>query len=85
MPAHADLGSLQGYGHAWCEVNGQMLETTYISARLVPDPQDYKALVAFNDYDVCEAYPGALGEVFELSRDEATKLDLMARVLEAVA
>ena len=85
MPAHTVLGSLQGYGHAWCEVNGQMLETTYISARLVPDPQDYKALVAFNDYDVCEAYPGALGEVFELSRDEATKLDLMARVLEAVA
>ncbi len=82
MPALTVLGSLQGYGHAWCEVNGQILETTYTSARPVPDPQDYKALAAFNDYDVYEAYPGALNDVFRLRRDEAAKLNLIA---EAVA
>ena len=85
MPAYTILGSLQGYGHAWCQVNGQMLETTYTSARPVPDPQAYCPYVCFNDQEVVEFWPGALGEVFELSRDEATKLNLMARVLEAVA
>jgi len=79
------LGSLGGYGHAWCELDGQILETTYISARPVPDPQDYKALVAFNDYDVSEAYPGALDDVFRLTRNEESKLNLMARALESVA
>ena len=81
--AHVALGSFQGYGHAWCQLDGQILETTYTSARPVPDPQDYQMLVAFNDYEVCESYPGALEEVFRLSRDETTKLNLMARVLEA--
>ena len=85
MPAYTILGSLQGYGHAWCEVNGQLLETTYTSARPVPAPQAYCPYVCFNDQEVVEFWPGALGEVFELSRDEATKLNLMARALEAVA
>lgn len=76
------LGSLGGYGHAWCQLNDQILETTYTSARPVADPQDYKGLAAFNDYDVREAYPGAMDDVFKLRRDEASKLNLIA---EAVA
>ena len=81
---HVALGSLEGYGHAWCQLDGQILETTYTSARLVPDPQAYCPYVCFNNQEVVEFWPGALGEVFELSRDEATKLHLMAKVLEAV-
>jgi len=78
------LGDYQGYGHAWCQVGGQIYETTYTRAQLVPDPEHYSPFVLFDDHDVIELWPGALGEVFELGRDEARKLDLMARVLEAV-
>ncbi|GAI93112.1 unnamed protein product, partial [marine sediment metagenome] len=83
--AHVALGSYQGYGHAWVVYGGQILESTYTSARPVPDPQDYDGLVAFNNCEVIESYPGALAEIFELGRDEVTKLNLMARALEAIA
>ena len=72
------LGSYQGYGHAWCQLNGQILETTYIRAQPVPDPEHYIPYVLFDDRDVIELWPGALGEVFELGRDEPIKLSLMA-------
>ncbi|MBA7707517.1 hypothetical protein ES703_116391 [subsurface metagenome] len=75
------LGNLGGYGHAWCQLNGQILETTYTFARPVPDPQDYCVYALFNDRDVIELWPGALAEVFEVERAEATKLNLMARIL----
>jgi len=74
------LGNLGGYGHAWCTRNGQILETTYMSARAVPNPEDYCTYVLFSDREVIELWPGALGEVFEIRRDEATKLSLMAEV-----
>ncbi|MBA7636239.1 hypothetical protein ES703_43855 [subsurface metagenome] len=61
------------------------METTYTSARPVSDPQDYCPYVLFSNQEVIELWPGALGEIFELGRDEVTKLNLMARVLEAVA
>jgi len=83
--AHVALGGFQGYGHAWCDLNGQILETTYTSARPVPDPQDYCPYVYFNDMELTELWPGALGEVFELGRDEAAKLNLIVKALEAVA
>ena len=76
--AHVALGSYRGYGHAWCEHRGQLMETTFTSARPVPDPEDYCPYVIFNDQEVIELWPGALDEVFELGRDEATKLNLMA-------
>lgn len=76
--AHVALGSFQGYGHAWCEYNGQVMETTYTSARSIPNPEDYCLYVIFNDQDVVELWPGALGEISALRRDEATKLNLMA-------
>ncbi len=82
MPAYTVLGNYQGYGHAWCEYNGQVMETTYTSARPVPDPQDYCPYILFDNTRVLELWPGALGEVFELGRNEAAKLNLMA---EAVA
>ena len=81
--AYVALGNYQGYGHAWCEHNGQVLETTYTSARPVPDPQDYCPYVRFNDHEVIELWPGALDEIFRLNRDEATKFNLLATVLEA--
>ena len=83
--AHVALGSYQDYGHAWCQLDGQILETTYTRARSVPDPEDYRPYVYFNDQEVVELWPGALGEIFELRRDEVAKLNLMSRVLEAVA
>jgi len=80
--AHVALGSFQGYGHAWCQLNGEILETTYTSARPVSDPQDYCPYCMFNESEVSELWPGALGEVFRLSRDEATKLNLIAQALQ---
>jgi len=79
--AHVALGSFQGYGHSWCQLDGQILETTYTSARPVPDPQDYCLYVCFSDQEVVELWPGALGEVFELGGDEKLKLDLMAEAV----
>jgi len=75
------LGNLEGYGHAWCQLDGQILETTYTSARLVPDPQAYCPYVCFNSQEVLELWPGALDDVFSLRRDEAQKLNLMAKVV----
>ncbi len=85
MPAYTVLGSFQGYGHAWSELNGQILESTYTQARPTFDLEHYQPYSLFNESEVVELWPGALGEVFDLARDEATKLNLMARVLEAVA
>ena len=79
--ADVALGSFQGYGHAWCQLNGEILETTYTLARFTPDPQDYCPYVCFNDQEVVELWPGALGEIFALRRDEARKLNLMARAV----
>ncbi len=84
IPAYAVIGSYQGYGHAWCEQNGQVIETTYTSARPVPDPLNYCPYCMFNESDVIELWPGALGEVFSLRRNEELKLGLMAEVLEAL-
>jgi hypothetical protein len=75
------LGAYQGYGHAWCQCNGEILETTYTRARPVPDPQDYCPYVCFNDQEVVELWLGALSKVFDLGRDEATKLNLIAQAL----
>lgn len=77
--SHVVLGSYRGYGHAWCDHNGQLMETTFTSARPVLDPEDYCPYVIFNDQEVVEFWPGALNEVFELGRDEAAKLNLLAR------
>ena len=72
--------SLENYGHAWCQLNGQILETTFTSARVVHNPAQYCPYVLFDNEQVIELWPGALGEVFELGRDEASKLNLMAGV-----
>ncbi len=82
---HVALGSFQGYGHAWVVKEGQIYETTYTQARPVSDPQDYCPCVYFNDQEVIELWPGALGEVFELRRDEAAKLNLIAGVVNGFA
>ncbi|GAJ19642.1 unnamed protein product, partial [marine sediment metagenome] len=31
----------RNYGHSWCQLDGQIIETTYTSAIPVPDPEDY--------------------------------------------
>ncbi len=78
------LGSLAGYGHAWCQLNGQILESTYTQARQTA-PRGYQPMVIFNDAEAIELYPGALDEVFSLQRNEAAKFNLIAGALEAVA
>ena len=80
----AILGDYQGFGHAWGAQRHLIYETTYTSARQVADPQNYRALVAFNHYEFREAYPGALREMFALRRNEESKLELMAKALEVV-
>lgn len=77
------LGTYCGYGHAWCQVNDEMLETTYTRATPVPDPQNYTPYLYFNDRAVIELWPGALREIFELPRREVTKLNLMAAAMPA--
>jgi len=79
--SYVALGDYQGYGHAWCQVDGQILETTYTRAQPVPDPEHYIPYVLFDDQDVIELWPGALGEVFELGRNEVAKLNLMAETI----
>lgn len=81
--AYVALGSLRGLGHAWVAHGGDILESTYISARPVPDPENYVTFVLFDEREVIELWPGALGEVFSLQRSEATKLNLMAEALGA--
>ncbi|GAI23183.1 unnamed protein product, partial [marine sediment metagenome] len=71
------LGSLGGCGHAWCEYNGQVLETTYTSAKPVSNLQDYCRYAIFNDQEVVELWPGALDEVFALGRDEELKREVL--------
>ena len=78
---HVAVGSYQGYGHAWVSHNGQILETTFTSARVVPDPGDYFPYLYFNDLDVIELWPGAMTEVFGLERNEARKLNLIAKAI----
>jgi len=75
------VGSYRGYGHAWVELDGQILETTYTSARLVADPQNYRAYAKFNDQAVIELWPGALSRLFQLAHNERNKLTLMVEAL----
>lgn len=80
--AHVVLGSLQGWGHAWgASKEGEILETTYTRAMIVPDPENYRPYVYFSDQEVIEMWPGALREVFELRCNEAEKLNLIASAL----
>lgn len=79
--AHVALGSFQGYGHAWCQYQGKILESTFTQARPVSHPEHYELHCLFNDQDIIELWPGALEEIFAIRRDEATKLNLMARAV----
>ncbi|MBA7703773.1 hypothetical protein ES703_112567 [subsurface metagenome] len=79
--AHIVLGSFQGYGHAWCQLNGQILETTFTSARIVPNSAKYFPYMLFDNEQVIELWPGALKEIFTVRRNEATKLSLMAEIV----
>jgi len=77
--AHVVLGDYQGWGHAWgASEAGEILETTITEAIAVPDPEAYHPYVLFNDQEVIEMWPGALREVFQLRRNKAAKLSLMA-------
>lgn len=77
--AYVALGSYAGYGHAWCQYRGgEILESTFTQARPVSDPEHYELYCLFNEQEVIELWPGALGEIFEIPREEATKLSLLA-------
>ncbi|MBA7672285.1 hypothetical protein ES703_80460 [subsurface metagenome] len=75
---HVALGSYQGYGHAWCQLDGQIFETTFTRARPVPDPENYLTFALFDEREAIELWSGALDDLFRLRRNEATKLSLMA-------
>lgn len=76
--SYVAVGTYQGYGHAWVDLGGSILETTYTEARLTPDPQQYVTYMYFNDSVVVEVWPGALEDIYAVPRDEGTKLKLMA-------
>jgi len=78
--AYTVVGSYRGYGHAWTELNEEILETTYSYAHTVRDPSNYRAYAKFNDQEVIEMWPGALSTLFQLARDECQKLTLMNQV-----
>ena len=76
--SYVAVGTYQGYGHAWVDLNGAILETTYTEARLTPDPENYKTYMYFNDVEVRELWPGALDDIYSVPRAETEKLRLMA-------
>jgi hypothetical protein len=76
--AYTVAGSYRGFGHAWTELDGEILETTYTYAHPVADPQNYRAYAKFNDQEVIEMWPGALSNLFQLAHNECKKLTLMA-------
>ena len=78
---HVALGSYQGYGHAWCQLDGQIFETTFTRARPVPDPENYLTFVLFDEREAIELWSGALDGLFRLGRNESVKLNLMAEAL----
>lgn len=72
------VGTYQGLGHAWCQTDSQILESTYTSAHPVRDPEKYRPFVMFNDQEIIELWPGALSQLFALGRrQEYLKLRLM--------
>ena len=73
------IGTYQGLKHAWVELDGEILETTYMTAGMVRDPYNYQWLAKFNDVLVIERYPGSISRLFQLARDEGLKLSLMSR------
>lgn len=74
---YAVAGTYRGFGHMWVELDGEILETTYTQARSVPSPRNYRAYCKFNDQMVMEMWPGAMGEIFQVQRNECQKLALM--------
>jgi len=80
--AYTAVGTYRGQGHAWTELDGQILESTYTSAHEIPDPQAYRIYAKFNDREVIEMWPGGLAQLFALGRrNERLKLNLMAEAL----
>ena len=79
---YAVVGSYRVYGHAWVELDGQILETTYTSARPVADPHNYRAYAKFNDQEVIELWPRALSQLFQLAHNECNKLTLMTEAVK---
>ena len=76
--AYTVVGSYHGFGHAWTELDGEILETTYTFAHPAPDSQNYRAYAKFNDQEVIEIWPGSLSNLFQLAHNECQKLTLMA-------
>ena len=75
---YVGAGTYRGLGHAWVELDGEILEPTYTSARPVSDPHNYRAFAKFNDVFVVEMWPGAMGRLFQLAKNACQKLTLMA-------
>jgi len=63
------IGEYSGYGHAWCQFDQDVLETTLNRAGFV-DKRNYIPHVAFNDLVAVELWPGALQEVFSLKKNQ---------------
>ncbi|GAJ15166.1 unnamed protein product [marine sediment metagenome] len=72
------VDTYRGLGHAWCELDDEILETTYTSARPVSDPQNYHTFAKFNDQETIELWPRAMTQLFQLAHNECQKLTLMA-------
>ena len=80
--AYAVLGSYKKLSHAWVtSQDGQILESTYTRARIVPDREEYRPYFLFNEEVAIELWPGALDQVFAINKSEGVKLSFMAQAL----
>jgi len=70
-------GTYRGLGHTWVELDGEILEPTYTSARPVSDPQHYRSFAKFNDFQTVEVWPRSMTGLFQLAHNEGVKLSLM--------
>lgn len=79
--AYTVVGSYRGFGHAWTELAGEILETTYNCAHAVLDPHNYRAYAMFNDQEIIELWPWSMSQLFQLAHSESNKLALMAETV----
>lgn len=76
------IGTLGGYGHAWCRLDGQVMESTLSEpAPLRPETSPYELEGYFDDKESVEISPGIYSRLGEESRKlEREKSAILGRL-----